>query len=105
MTASPGGELTKADTIKKIGQLCLNMNSTICVPSDQKELEQYVHKPELEVVKVEHSPMQDSLMNFFMDIVNQLINKLKELKFGDLPKSAELSVLVNHFKTIYEQVL
>jgi ERCC4-related helicase len=104
MTASPGGERTKELTIEKVGQLCLNMNSTIVVPTDQAELKKHVHKPELEVVPVRHSKDQDILMEFFMDYIFQIINKLTELGCRDLPTKRELPLLLTHFKAMSEQV-
>jgi ERCC4-related helicase len=104
MTASPGGELTKENTIKKIGQLCLNMNSTICTPTNQEELNKHVHKPQLEVIPVLLTHEQDATIKFLINFMKDIISKLKSLGCTDLPKTDDLPTFAAHFQRMSEEV-
>ena len=80
MTASPGGEVTLEATIKKIGQLCLNMNSQIAMPIKHRdELFKYVNIPKLDVIYADFNVCDFSA--FFYLILKNSLRKSNFSKF------------------------
>ena len=82
LTASPGGEPSLEHTQERVYTLCLNLKATIISPLEHRaELDQYVHRPEMKLIKVQHGVDEGILLDFLDGFVVVLRTVLLDLGF------------------------
>ena len=82
LTASPAGEVTVERTVDNLQKLLRNMECTVSMPVESKDLVEHSHTPETRYIEVPKSIQQMTLDRFIEDYINYLIEQMEDCKLA-----------------------